>query len=81
MTNNHSIENERGWVIERREKVAFPDWTDGYKVREMIVDTDTALIRMAYSEGDVPFDGDTDEIFDLIIVQYDMRARTFVAQR
>ena len=81
MTNNHHFENERGWAIERREKVAFPDWTDGYKVKEMIVDTDTALIRMAYSEGDVPFDGDNDESFDLIIVQYDMREKIFVAQR
>jgi len=80
MTNNHHFENERGWAIERREKVAFPDWTDGYKVKEMIVDTDTALIRMAYSEGDVPFDGDNDESFDLIIVQYDMREKIFVAQ-
>ena len=80
-TTNDPMEREPGWIIESQERLTLPEWTDGFRIEEVILDKHTALIRMAYLEKDVTIDGETNGSLNSIIMQFDIEESTFVAQR
>ena len=81
ITRNHDVEREAGWPILAQEKVALPEWMDGFKIKELKLDTNTALIRMAYSDEEEATGEETGGSLNAIILQYDLRERTLFAQR
>ena len=76
------MQRDAALIVQTQMKIALPDWTAGYKVKQLTLGTNVALIRMTIDENDMPlYHKGSDKTLNSIILQYDLQKGEFIAQR